>query len=168
MAELAYPTIEGPTFAFLDAPCLAFEKYDGSNLRFFWDQKRGWHSTGTRYRWFKAVTPMFGPDVAMFERQSAQGIIEIVRRSKEYRGVNELVVFCEFFGPARFRVCTRRTSRSNSCCSTSIGQGPGSCRRATSSRTSEGPRSPRSCTRAPSAGRSSKTSGSENTRSPRV
>jgi hypothetical protein len=41
MAELAYPSIEGPTFAFLNAPCLAFEKYYGSNLRFFWDQKRG-------------------------------------------------------------------------------------------------------------------------------
>jgi hypothetical protein len=50
---LTYPSINGPTFAFLGAPCLAFEKYDGSNLRFFWDQRRGWHSSGTRYRWFK-------------------------------------------------------------------------------------------------------------------
>ncbi len=102
MAEFTYPSIEGPTFSFLDAPCVAFEKYDGSNLRFFWDQKRGWHSTGTRYRWFKAVTPMFGPAVELFQRQYAKGIVETLRRFKEYRGVTELVAFCEFFGPSTF------------------------------------------------------------------
>jgi hypothetical protein len=102
MAEFTYPSIEGPTFAFLDEPCVAFEKYDGSNLRFFWDQKRGWHSTGTRYRWFKAATPMFGPAVEMFQRTYARGIIEAQRRFKEYRGVTELVAFCEFFGPGTF------------------------------------------------------------------
>jgi hypothetical protein len=102
MAEFTYPSIEGPTFAFLNAPCVAFEKYDGSNLRFFWDQKRGWHSTGTRYRWFKTVTPMFGPAVELFHRHYAKGIIETVRRFKEYRGVTELVAFCEFFGPSTF------------------------------------------------------------------
>jgi hypothetical protein len=102
MAEFTYPSIEGPTFAFLDAPCVAFEKYDGSNLRFFWDQKRGWHSTGTRYRWFKAATPTFGPAVEMFHRHYARGIVESVRRLKEYRGVTELVAFCEFFGAGTF------------------------------------------------------------------
>jgi hypothetical protein len=102
MAEFTYPSIEGPAFAFLDAPCVAFEKYDGSNLRFFWDQKRGWHSTGTRYRWFKAATPTFGPAVEAFQRQYAKGIVETLRRFKEYRGVTELVAFCEFFGPGTF------------------------------------------------------------------
>jgi hypothetical protein len=102
MAEFTYPSIEGPTFAFLGAPCVAFEKYDGSNLRFFWDRRRGWHSTGTRYRWFKAVTPMFGPAVAMFQKEYAGGILEALRRFKEYRGVNELVAFGEFFGPGTF------------------------------------------------------------------
>lgn len=102
MAELTYPPIEGPAFAFLDAPCVAVEKHDGSNLRFFWDQKRGWHSTGTRYRWFKAATPMFGPAVAEFQRLYAKGIIETLRRFKEYRGAAEVVAFCEWFGPSTF------------------------------------------------------------------
>ncbi len=102
MAEFTYPSIEGPTFAFLNAPCIAFEKYDGSNLRFFWDQKRGWHSTGTRYRWFKAVTPTFGPAIELFQRDCARGLVETLRRFKEYRGVTELVAFCEFFGPRTF------------------------------------------------------------------
>jgi hypothetical protein len=102
MAELTYPSIEGPTFAFLDAPCVAFEKYDGSNLRFFWEQKRGWHSSGTRYRWFKPATPTFGPAVEMFQRAYAKGLLDTLRRFKEYRGVTELVAFCEFFGPGTF------------------------------------------------------------------
>jgi hypothetical protein len=102
MAEFTYPSIEGPTFAFLGAPCIAFEKYDGSNLRFFWDQKRGWHRTGTRYRWFQAATPMFGPAVGLFRREYAQGVIDTLRRTREYRGVAELVAFCEFFGPKTF------------------------------------------------------------------
>jgi len=102
MGEFTYPSIEGPAFAFLNAPCLAFEKYDGSNLRFFWGDKRGWHSTGTRYRWFKAATPTFGPAVEMFQRDYAREIVETLRRFKEYRGVTELVAFCEFFGPRTF------------------------------------------------------------------
>ncbi|MFO0957263.1 MAG: RNA ligase family protein [Isosphaeraceae bacterium] len=99
---MTYPSIEGPGFAFLDAPCLAFEKHDGSNLRFFWDRNRGWHKTGTRYRWFRDVTPMFGPAVGMFANRYAGGIVEVLRRFKEYRGVNELVAFAEYFGPSTF------------------------------------------------------------------
>jgi hypothetical protein len=102
MAEIAYPSIGGPAYAVLDAPCIAFEKYDGSNLRFFWDQKRGWHSSGTRFRWFKAATPTFGEAIALFHRDYARGIVETLRKFKEYRGVNELVAFCEFFGPSTF------------------------------------------------------------------
>jgi hypothetical protein len=102
MSEMIYPSIEGPAFAHLGQPCVAFEKYDGSNLRFFWDQKRGWHSTGTRYRWFKANTPTFGVAVDLFQKQYAKGILDTFRRYKEYRGVTELVAFCEFFGPGTF------------------------------------------------------------------
>ena len=102
MSEITYPAIAGPTFTFLGSSCIAFEKYDGSNLRFFWDRKRGWHSTGTRYRWFKAATPTFGPAVELFQRRYSRGILETLRRFKEYRGVTELVAFCEFFGPGTF------------------------------------------------------------------
>ncbi len=102
MAEIIYPSINGPAFAHLGSPCVAFEKYDGSNLRFFWDQKRGWHSSGTRYRWFKAATPTFGVAVELFQQQYAQGILDSLRRIKDYRGVTELVAFCEFFGPGTF------------------------------------------------------------------
>ena len=102
MAEITYPSIAGPAFAHLGSPCVAFEKYDGSNLRFFWDQKRGWHSSGTRYRWFKAATPTFGAAIELFQLQYAKGISDTLRRFIEYRGVTELVAFCEFFGASTF------------------------------------------------------------------
>src|SRR5262245_42473531 len=102
MAEIVYPSLDGPTFNFLNSPCVAFQKYDGSNLRFFWDQKQGWHSCGTRYRWFNAANPMFGPAVGLFQKQYARGVTDALRRHKEYRGITELVAFCEFFGASTF------------------------------------------------------------------
>lgn len=102
MAEFTYPSIQGPAFSLLDQQCIAFEKYDGSNLRFFWDRQRGWHSTGTRYRWFKEVTPVFGPAALIFRNDFAGKIVESLRRFKEYRGVVELIAFCEYFGPHTF------------------------------------------------------------------
>lgn len=102
MAEFTYPSVGGPTFAVLDSPCVAFEKHDGSNLRFFWNAKRGWYSTGTRFRWFKAATPTFGPAVEVFQRKYAKGITDTLRKFKEYRGVTELVAFAEWFGPGTF------------------------------------------------------------------
>jgi hypothetical protein len=45
---------------------------------------------------------MFGVAVDLFHREYAPGILETLRRFKEYRGVTELVAFCEFFGPGTF------------------------------------------------------------------
>src|SRR5262249_27235675 len=59
-------------------------------------------SSGTRYRWFKAVTPTFGPAVGQFQRDHAKGVLDVLRRYKEYRGATELVAFCEYFGPSTF------------------------------------------------------------------
>jgi len=44
---LHYPKIPGSR----DAPggrCVAFEKYDGTNLHWDWDRDFGWHAFGTR------------------------------------------------------------------------------------------------------------------------
>ncbi len=47
---LAYPEIPGPAKAPLGRPCIAFAKYDGSNLRFEWTPKRGWHDVRAAIR----------------------------------------------------------------------------------------------------------------------
>ena len=102
MKEMTYPSISGPNYSVLGQPCVAFEKFDGSNLRFFWDRKRGWHRTGTRFKWFKPATPTFGVAATMFQEQFAEGILDVIRRTKDYRNVSSLVAFCEFFGPKTF------------------------------------------------------------------
>src|SRR5436309_15525592 len=53
---LHYPKIPGSR----DCPggrCVAFEKYDGTNLHWDWDREFGWHSFGTRRDEF-ALSPV--------------------------------------------------------------------------------------------------------------
>jgi hypothetical protein len=47
-----YPSIEGSSKAPLGKPCIAFYKYDGSNLRWEWNPKKGWFKFGTRHELF--------------------------------------------------------------------------------------------------------------------
>ena len=44
---LYYPKIPGSRGC-PGGRCLAFEKYDGTNLHFDWDRDFGWHAFGTR------------------------------------------------------------------------------------------------------------------------
>jgi hypothetical protein len=99
---ITYPSISGLSHVPFGEPCLAFHKYDGSCLRFFWDRTKGWHRFGTRYRWFDANNPGFGSAVGLFHKHYADGIVRVLRSHKEYRNVTELVAFCEFFGPSTF------------------------------------------------------------------
>lgn len=95
-----YPTIDGSAKAPLGSPCLAFYKYDGSNLRWEWAPKRGWYKYGTRHELFNETNEVFGPAIPIF--QDTMGA-EIVRRCKDLeRGVQRIIVFTEFFGPNSF------------------------------------------------------------------
>ena len=44
---LHYPKIPGSRHC-PDGRCVAFEKYDGTNLHWEWEREFGWHSFGTR------------------------------------------------------------------------------------------------------------------------
>lgn len=80
-------------------PCIAFYKYDGSNLRWEWQPKRGWHKFGTRRELFGADHPLYGQAVPLF---MAMGD-EVIRRCKEVeRGVQKVTAYTEFFGPSSF------------------------------------------------------------------
>src|SRR5690349_71738 len=46
-AMLHYPKMPGPTGT-PSGRCVAFEKYDGTNLHWEWDRDFGWHSFGPR------------------------------------------------------------------------------------------------------------------------
>lgn len=95
-----YPSIPYHDRHTLDAPCHAFYKYDGSNLRFEWSKKSGWYKFGTRNRLFDHTDPDFGSAVDLFLNGLADGIQKVFR--DEYKQSDRAIVFAEFFGPSSF------------------------------------------------------------------
>lgn len=95
-----YPLIEGSKKAPLNKPCIAFYKYDGSNLRWEWSSKKGWYKFGTRTRLFDYSDPIFSEAIPIFLNNLAD---EIVIRCKELeKGLKSFIVYTEFFGPNSF------------------------------------------------------------------
>jgi hypothetical protein len=99
-----YPMIAGVNDSneYIGMPCVAFRKYDGSNLRFEWDVKKGWHLFGTRYRLFDKNDRDFGIAIDLFLQKYGSDVEKIFRKEKRFRGVKNIVCFCEFFGPYSF------------------------------------------------------------------
>ena len=96
-----YPSIPGPGKA-PHLPCIAFVKYDGSNLRFEWSRKRGWYKFGTRKTMFDRSHPFWGKAIDLFHEKLAPDIEQVFKTEKHYRGIESAVVFCEYFGPSSF------------------------------------------------------------------
>jgi hypothetical protein len=94
-----YPSIPGSAQA-PRKPCLAFYKYDGSNLRFEYSKKQGWHKFGTRHQLFDKTHEVFGSAVDIFLNKYAQTIEDL--RKQEFRESQSVIVFCEFFGKESF------------------------------------------------------------------
>jgi hypothetical protein len=97
----SYPSIPGPAQA-PHAPCYAFVKYDGSNLRFEWSKKRGWYKFGTRNLMFDETSELFGPAIPLFLQKYGDDLPKVFSDAKEFRGVTNFVVFCEWFGAKSF------------------------------------------------------------------
>ena len=97
-----YPSIDGPNIDAIGQSCIAFEKYDGSNLQFSWNQSDGWYRNGTRRRTVLPDNPLFGSAIEMFQKKYAKGILDTIRRYKEYRNTKSLTAFCEFHGEKTF------------------------------------------------------------------
>jgi hypothetical protein len=96
-----YPSI--PYYAeFVGRPCIGFKKYDGSNLRFEWSKKKGWHKFGTRRHLFDRKDPVYGPAVDLFEKTLAEPLVKSFTDQKDLRGTENAIVFAEFFGPNSF------------------------------------------------------------------
>jgi hypothetical protein len=95
-----YPSIEGSSKAPLGVPCIAFYKYDGSNLRWEWNPKKGWFKFGTRTQLFDASHEVFGKAIPIFLNGMAD---EVLRRVKDFdRNVQRITAFTEYFGPNSF------------------------------------------------------------------
>lgn len=82
-------------------PCLAFYKYDGSNLRWEWSPKRKWYKFGTRTQLFDYTHPIFGGAIAKFEFTMADEIEDIICSQYKHKP-ERIVAFTEFFGTSSF------------------------------------------------------------------
>ncbi len=109
--KLYYPKIPGSR----DCPtgrCLAFEKYDGTNLHWTWHRDFGWHAFGTRRDEFNLNPHGIGEFAAahaqlhaaagIFQATLAQELESIFRDNPNFRPFEELIAFTEFFGPGSF------------------------------------------------------------------
>lgn len=95
-----YPSILGSAKAPLGKPCIAFYKYDGSNLRFEWNPKKGWHKFGTRNQLFDESDPTYGKAIRIFLDTMASEIE--TRVLKKYKKPKRITAFAEYFGPNSF------------------------------------------------------------------
>lgn len=82
--------------------CYVFVKYDGSNLRFEWSKKRGWYKFGTRNQLFDKTTPIFGEAIDLFFQKYGDDLENVFKRDKFFRGIDNFIVFCEWFGSKTF------------------------------------------------------------------
>ena len=96
-----YPSILGPNKAPHDQ-CYAFEKLDGSNLRWEYSKKQGWCKAGSRHRLFDESEPILGQAIPLFNAKYAEPIAKLFKDTKELRDRDRITVFAEFFGPNSF------------------------------------------------------------------
>lgn len=102
---LQYPSIYGSVDAPIGQHCIAFEKYDGSNLRWEWSPKRGWHKFGTRRQLFNQTDPLFGQAIPLFlDSRLGDKIVEkaINRKANKKNKIERITAFTEFLGPNSF------------------------------------------------------------------
>ncbi|MCC3408760.1 MAG: hypothetical protein JGK17_24930 [Microcoleus sp. PH2017_10_PVI_O_A] len=108
--QLAYPKIPDSKNAPLDK-CIAFEKYDGTNLHWVWEQQLGWYAFGTRrdrfdlddrgIAEFNAAHPGLEEAPQIFARDFAKSLEVVFKANPEYHSP-EIAVFTEFFGANSF------------------------------------------------------------------
>src|SRR4051812_4905814 len=86
-------------------PCIAFEKYDGTNLHWDWDRDFGWHAFGTRRDQFNLTPdgiarfnqahPGLEGCADLFGDTLAVGLEVIFRENKAYAECAEVKTFTE-------------------------------------------------------------------------
>lgn len=107
---LVYPKIPENSNKFF-GKCIAFEKYDGTNMHWCWNLKDGWHTFGTRRTEFSFN--QVGIELFIKEHKELQAAPTIfndnvkdslsayLSNSKSYRN-SEFIIFMEFYGPNSF------------------------------------------------------------------
>jgi hypothetical protein len=95
-----YPSIPGWKKFPLGTKVIAFDKLDGSNIRFEWSKKRGWYKFGTKTQMLDESHPVFGQAISLFMNKYAEPLVKIC--VDEFGVKDRVVAFCEFLGPNSF------------------------------------------------------------------
>jgi len=108
---LHYPKIPGSRNC-PNGPCIAFEKYDGTNLHWDWDRDFGFHAFGTRRDAFNltpegiakfvAAHPNLKGCVEVFQATLASALEAILGGHANYQAFTSAKVFTEYLGPNSF------------------------------------------------------------------
>jgi hypothetical protein len=96
---IEYPTIM-PSARAPHAPCIAFEKYDGSNIRVKYTNKKGFTLFGSRTQLFDKGHPFLGEAVDIFYRDYENQLVNLIE--EHFRHEREVIAFLEFFGAKSF------------------------------------------------------------------
>ena len=99
---LQYPSIESwRNTKHVDEQCIAFYKYDGSNLRWEYSPKRGWYKYGTRTQLFNAQTPLYNQAIQLYNDTIGPLVVEQVKQVYGPK-TERITAFTEFYGPSSF------------------------------------------------------------------
>ena len=108
--ELVYPKMPGSGAAPLER-CIAFNKYDGTNLHWVWDSEIGWHAFGTRRNRFdldaagvaefNAAHPGLEQAAPVFLESWAEELSSVLKAHENY-GSTEISAFTEYVGVNSF------------------------------------------------------------------
>jgi len=96
---IEYPTIL-PSSKAPRQPCIAFEKYDGSNIRVKYTNKKGFTLFGSRTQMFDKGHPFLGSAVDIFYRDYENPLVDLIEEN--FPNEREVIVFLEFFGDKSF------------------------------------------------------------------
>ena len=80
--------------------CVAFEKYDGSNIRVKYTKKRGFHLFGSRTQLIDETHPHLGEVCGIFYKNFEAPLTEIIE--KVWPNEREVIAYGEFFGLKSF------------------------------------------------------------------
>ena len=96
---IEYPSISQSSKAPRQS-CIAFEKYDGSNIRVKYTAKKGFCLFGSRTQLIDKSHPHLGEVIDIFNNKFADTLSCLIR--KYFPNEREAIVFGEFFGPQSF------------------------------------------------------------------
>lgn len=95
-----YPSIPHFNKGFYGDTVYAFDKLDGSNMRFEYSKKRGWYKFGTKTQMITNRHEVFGEAVDIFMTKYSDNLQKVF--TDRYKKIDNIVVFGEYVGENSF------------------------------------------------------------------